>query len=340
MNPSGDPGTPMAVAIRGSGIAASACAYLLKEAGLRVAMDAARRPPLPSMMLSETALTLMRDLFGRPDLLADAPRVRRRLVAWGGEPVMVPHDAALASESLVHRALAVQADDGAMGAPDFSIRSAPPLPAGELHMFGERHAIAARARLRDSARHEESRIEAVEAGWLFLVPAEGEEGWLLCVGGSIDALLGQSRLIAPVVEPIDGPSQAFPAAPRLHLPLVGGDWLACGTAAMGFDPICGDGAAQSVRQAILASAVVCAIVEGGDRDALLSHYQAMLIATMRRHLLLSAQFYANGGQSDWWRAQHRALMQGHGWCTGLLAKFPEPQFVLQGLRLVPRRAAA
>jgi hypothetical protein len=73
---------------------------------------------------------------------------------------------------------------------------------------------------------------------------------------------------------------------------------------------------------------------------LLGHYQAMLIAAMRRHLLLCAQFYADGGRGDWWRTQHEALMQGHRWCTGLLAKLPEPQYALHGLRLVPRRVAA
>lgn len=227
-----------------------------------------------------------------------------------------------------------------MAAPDFTIHAAPPLPMGELHVFGERHAVAARVRLRDPACREEGRVEAVESGWLFLVPADGEEGWLLGVGGEIDALLAQSRLIAPVVDPIGGSSRPFSAAPRLHLPLVGDDWLACGTAAIGFDPICGDGTAQSVREAILASAVLMGIAEGGDRAALLGHYHAMLIAAMRRHLLLCAQFYADGGRGDWWRTQHEALMQGHHWCTGLLATLPEPQYALHGLRLVPRREAA
>ncbi len=61
---------------------------------------------------------------------------------------------------------------------------------------------------------------------------------------------------------------------------------------------------------------------------------------MRRHLALCAQFYASGGTGDWWRAQHDALMDGHRWCTGLLAKMPEPAFVLDGFRLVPRQQAA
>ena len=33
-------------------------------------------------------------------------------------------------------------------------------------------------------------------------------------------------------------------------------WLACGTAAMAFDPLCGDGTAHAIREAILASAVI------------------------------------------------------------------------------------
>jgi len=329
----------MAVAIRGSGMAANACAHLLKGAGLRVGQEPAYRPAVPSLLLSEAALALMRDLFARPDLFANAPRVRRRLVAWGGAPVMVPHEAVLASDALVQAALAVS-NDAPMAAPGFTIYAAPPLPVGELHVFGERDAVAARVRLRDAACREEGRVEAVESGWLFLVPADGDEGWLLGVGGAIDALLAQSRLIAPVVDPIGGSSRPFRAAPRLHLPLVGDDWLACGTAAIGFDPICGDGTAQSVREAILASAVLTGIAQGGDRGALLSHYQAMLIAAMRRHLLLCAQFYADGGQGDWWRTQHEALMQGHHWCTGLLATLPEPQYALHGLRLVPRGMAA
>jgi len=47
--------------------------------------------------------------------------------------------------------------------------------------------------------------------------------------------------------------------------LRGPDWLACGTAAVAFDPICGDGTAQAMREAILGCAVITAIGEGGDR---------------------------------------------------------------------------
>jgi len=294
---------------------------------------------VPSLLLSEAALALMRDLFALPDLFADAPRVRRRLVVWGGAPVMVPHEAVLASEERVQAALGVS-EETPMAAPDFTIHAAPPLPMGELHVFGERHAVAARVRLRDPVCRAEGRVEAVESGWLFLVPADEEEGWLLGVGSEIDALLAQSRLIAPVVDPIGGSSRPFLAAPRLHLPLVGDDWLACGTAAIGFDPICGDGTAQAVREAILASAAITAMRDGEDAAAVRLHYESMLIAAMRRHLKLCGDFYLSGGQGPWWQAQFAALKTGHEQCTRRLAVTPEPRYALQGFNLIPRRIAA
>lgn len=327
------------IAILGGGIAAKGCGHILAGAGFRVAIEDRSRPSVPTIMLSDPALRLIRSVFDRPDLFADRPRVTRRIVAWGGRPVALPHDAALASEAEVQAALpAVKAP--AAGPPDFTVHAAPPVPLGDMHIFGDRHAVAAQVDLRHPASAAEARIEAVAGGWLYLVPAGAGKGWLLAVGGSIDILLGQSALIAPVVDAAGASSAPFAAAPRLHLPLHGDDWLACGSAALGFDPICGDGMAQSVREAILAAAVIVGIAEGGDRAALLTHYRSMLIAAIRRHLLLCAQFYANGGQGDWWRAQHDALMEGHHRCTAWLAKLPEPRFLLDGFRLLPRQAAA
>ena len=166
-----------------------------------------------------------------------------------------------------------------------------------------------------------------------------DAGWLLAIGDAPDTLLAESRSIAPHVS-IAGPAARFDAAPRMAPRLGGADWLACGSAALGFDPVCGDGVAQSAREGILAAAVIAAIAEGGDRAALIGHYEAMLIAAMRRHLQLCMPFYATGGTSDWWRAQHAALVAGHAHCTRLLARRPEPRFVLDGFRLVPRAVAA
>ena len=70
------------VVIRGEGVAASCCAYLLVQAGCRVNREHAHRARLPAVMLSDNALQLIRDVFGRSDLFRDAVRIRRRVVAW------------------------------------------------------------------------------------------------------------------------------------------------------------------------------------------------------------------------------------------------------------------
>ena len=79
---------------------------------------------------------------------------------------------------------------------------------------------------------------------------------------------------------------------RTHFsPLGANSWLACGTAAMAFDPICGDGTAHAIREAILAAAVIRALANGGPADELLAHYEARLTAGFHRHLTLCRQFY-------------------------------------------------
>ena len=122
--------------------------------------------------------------------------------------------------------------------------------------------------------------------------------------------------------------------------LRGPGWVACGAAAMTFDPICGDGTAQAVREAILATATVSALANGGDPAKLLEHYDSILIAAMRRHLALCADFYRSGGDSAWWRGELETLVEGHRWCTERLMTAAEPRFELQGFDLVPRQLAS
>ncbi|WP_197422458.1 hypothetical protein, partial [Phenylobacterium sp. CCH9-H3] len=150
----------------------------------------------------------------------------------------------------------------------------------------------------------------------------------------------RSRRVAPRIEGVGRISAGFETSPRMLTSLQGPDWLACGSAAIAFDPICGDGTAQSVREAILASAVIGAIGEGGDPVALRVHFESMMVAAIRRHLRLCAQFYASGGDGAWWRAQLTGLAEGFDWCTARLARTPEPRFELHDFRLVAREAAA
>jgi len=331
----------LAVAVRGEGLAANCCAQLLARAGVAVARSARPRRPVPAILLSDAALALVRSVLDRPELFSDRPRVTRRVVAWGSdEAVTLPHGAAVVSEGDLEAALA-QTDATPPSAPaTMTIHAGPPFPEPDLRRFGSRRTSTTEVRLLDAADRDACWVEALGEGWLFLTPADNDTAWLLAVGAPAQDLLEASRLIAPRIAPVGDPSADFDTSPRMLARLRGPDWLACGTAAVAFDPICGDGTAQAMREAILGCAVITAIGEGGDREAVLGHYEAMLTAAMRRHLRLCAQFYASGGQGDWWRAQMAGLAEGFDWCTRRLAREPEPRFELHGFRLAARETVS
>jgi hypothetical protein len=330
------------VLIRGDGIAAACCAHLLRKAGIAVRIAAQDRPKVPALLVSEPALALMRDVFERPGLLADQPRVRRRVVAWGeGPPASLPHGGIAVAETDLLDALRTTDDLDDAGPADFVIHAAGTPPAGaERRRFGGRMASSAQVRLRNPVDVDACWIESADDGWLFLVPGADDTAWLLTVGGSCDALLARSRLIAPRVQLAEAAAGSFDASPRLVTPSSGEGWLVCGATAIGFDPICGDGTAQAVRAAILAAAVVVGIAEGGDRKALLKHYDLALTASVRRHLMLCGDFYRSGGDGPWWQGALDELHAGHRWCTSRLAHAGDPAYELQGFRLKARDFAA
>jgi flavin-dependent dehydrogenase len=187
--------------------------------------------------------------------------------------------------------------------------------------------------LKDSVDSETCWIESLEEGWLFLIPNGPESAWLLSVGAPADSLLGHSRLISERITSSSGASREFPACPRIMSPLCGPEWLACGTAAMAFDPICGDGTANAVREAILASAVTRAIGAGGNVTELLAHYETRLIAGFYRHLLLCRQFYESGHKGLWWESELKALDRGLEWCARKAGAARQFRYQLNGFEL-------
>jgi hypothetical protein len=297
-------------------------------------------------MLSDKALALIRDVFGQPTLFSRQPRIHRRHVMWGNSatPRSLDHSAVVVSEQHLLECLEgagsdpVAADDIGT-APDFTVYTSKPLPSiAAEQRFGSRRAVATRVELNDASDLSACWIESLENGWLFLIPNAPESTWLLAVGAPLDALLAGSRIIAPRVTLLDGRSGEFSSCPRILSPLCGNGWLACGTLAMGFDPICGDGVAHAVREAILASAVISATAAGGDAPSLLAHYEAVLTAGMRRHLALCAQFYQAGGSGPWWQTELESLEEGFRWCTSKLADATEPRYQLNGFELIPRES--
>jgi hypothetical protein len=252
------------VTIRGDSVAAYCCAFLLGKAGFSVELAPADRPKLPAIMLGDRAIALIRDILEQPGLLAEAPRIRRRVVAWGSAaaPADLEHSAVVVSEATLLEALRPRV--ASEGVRDFAwdILSTRPLPTLSIeHCFGSRTASVVSATLRSTSDHSACWIESLEEGWLFLTP-----GWLLAVGAPVDTLLATSRVVAHEVIECGAEDGTFPASPRIAFPLCAPGWLACGSAAMAFDPICGDGTAHAMREAILAAAVIRALENRGSAE--------------------------------------------------------------------------
>jgi hypothetical protein len=285
--------------ILGDGVSACCIAHVLG-----VGIEAVQRPRVPALIVSEATQRLISGVFGRNDIFAGLPRIVQRVVAWGGEPVAVPHSGVVMSEEELVTGLR---PGGRTVDIAWTIRSS---GGGEQQHFGTRVATASPVVIQGDPHT--FWIESLEAGWLFLLP-----GWLLAVGGDVDEMLAASHLIAPRIAERSAAGPAWPAHPRIAASLCGEGWLACGTAAMAFDPICGDGVGNAVREGILAGAVVRS---SDDPAALRQHYTARLTAAFRRHLELCREYYRTGGNSPWWRAELAALERGISWCG------PDPEF--------------
>jgi hypothetical protein len=320
--------------VRGDGVAAYCAAHLLQKARLRVVLEPAERPTLPAIVLSDQALALVRDVFAQPRLFEDRPRITRRVIAWGpgAEPVAVRHSARVVSEDELLQAIRPVASSSGEG--DWLILATRPLPVPAMeHRFGSRRASIVRVTLRGEAKTTTCWIESLDEGWLFLIPNPPEHGWLLAIGAAPEVLASVSRLVARQIAAWGNPSSDIPSYVRIAEPLGGPGWLACGTAAMTFDPICGDGAAHAIREAILAVAVVRAALGGGDVPALLAHYEARLTAACRRHLALCRGFYQSGGTGPQWRVECDAIDRGIRWCDARLASRVEFRYRLRGFEL-------
>ena len=63
-------------------------------------MEPSSRPKVPALMLSDASQSLICDVFEQRDLFHDAPRVEKRVVAWGtdGKALPLPHSAVIISE--------------------------------------------------------------------------------------------------------------------------------------------------------------------------------------------------------------------------------------------------
>ncbi|MBV9772219.1 MAG: hypothetical protein JOZ32_21785 [Bryobacterales bacterium] len=303
----------------------------MNKAGFRIDVEHLDRPRLPVILLGDQALALIREIFDRPGLFHNAPRIRRRVAAWGHEakPVSLEHSAVMVSEQMLLDAIRPSVGGAGHRDATWTILATRPLPElTDQHAFGSRSASVAPVTLQATSPVETCWIESLDEGWLFLTP-----DWLLSVGASADVLLAQSRVVVSQIADFRPSQGTFPAYARITWPLAGAGWLACGSAAMAFDPICGDGTAHAIREAILASAVLRGIANGGSTQELLSHYQMRLTAGFQRHLMLCRQFYESGGRARFWRSELAAIDRGIEWCGNQMARHTGFRYQLRGFEL-------
>ena len=102
----------------------------------------------------------------------------------------------------------------------------------------------------------------------------------------------------------------------------------------GFDPLCGEGAGNAAREAILGSAVIRANTHGEAWEC----YCVITIhrgcwASSLRHLSVCRSFYASGHAGPWWDQELEMLDRGIEWVRGHSAD--HSRYRLNGFDLEP-----
>jgi hypothetical protein len=300
----------------------------------------AGRPKLSAVLMGEATQSLLIDLFMDQKLFQGLPRIRKRVVAWGpgSQAIVLPHSALVISEHdllerLWSRVQKPSEEPGDTAAWEI-ISSRRENPGRDERRFGSRSAFVSNVQLKTAADRESCWAESLDDGWLFLFPVHGASACLISVGGPAPSLIAQSRLIADQVEAPITSAAEFPAYPRILSELCGSGWLACGTAAVAFDPLCGEGVANAVREAILASAVIRAALQGSDVESLLAHYNSRLMSGFLRHLQMCHHYYSTGGTGPFWSSELQLLQVGIEWLSERLHPHPSPRYRLVGFELV------
>ena len=337
------------ILLEGDGIAAVCIARLLADAGVGCVWQPNGRPKLAAILLGEQTQHLLRELFpaddAHPDDLFNSfLQINRRIVLWGEAPgpLELPHSGVVAPEAellqrLWQRVPALEKSDGTRR--DGLVWRIQTFRTGVSdrpeQVFGHRVACFATVELRARSAPDACWVESVASGWLFLLPLGGGTATLIAVGDSVESLLAKSRLAAEQVACIVDRSTPMPAFPRLTDTLSDSDVITCGGAAMSFDPLCGEGAGNAVREAFLAASVVRASIAGNSREALAEHYADRLRRGFLRHLQLCLQFYTTGGSGDFWKGESALLRTGIEALQLVLEKQPRMRFRLVDRDLMP-----
>ncbi len=326
---------------------ASVCtARLLTDAGVPCVLDLNCRPKLAAILLSAQTEHLLRGLFpatenGQEDIFSGFARVTRRIVGWGGDRVEadLPHQGMVAPEGELLRRLwrrvpSLPICDGSRSESWRIESSREGIDSAQERCIGSRNAWIASVDLSTEAELEACWVEAVQDGWLFMLSRGEGRATLIAAGDTVENLLLQSRLVARRVAKWVRQSGSIPIHPRLRQGMARDRSIYCGAAAMSFDPLCGEGAGNAIREAFLVAAVVRAEIGGADRERLTAHYDTRLRQGFLRHLQTCLPFYETGGMSRSWKDSCDELRAGIEDLLLELASAPRPFFRLVDRDLV------
>jgi hypothetical protein len=306
---------------------------------MRVFADLPGRGGSPTLMLSDQTQHLFADVFGSAFMCEGAVKINKRLVRWGAnqETVTLPHSGLVVSEAALLARLwpALPLQSGQASEPNHwsVISTKKDLPAVSEYKFGARIALTNSVELSVAASRDACWVEATASGWLFLIPCGDGRGSLISVGASAAALLAESRLVVDQITGVLESTGSFPAYPRIVTPLCADGWIACGTAAIAFDPIAGEGAGNAMREGILAAAVIRSAAQGLPAADLLAHYSSRLVGGFLRHLQACCQFYTTGGSGSWWQTEVELMKPGIALLQKEMVSNPTSLFKLVGFEL-------
>lgn len=307
------------VTITGSGLAELTCAWLLAGRGHRVRQEAdAPASGARPLLLTGPTLDLLRSLWG-DGLLGGTHLLRHRQVSWGtgepstrfAQPASVVDGAVLADRMRERLAQAVTVS----AAPArWVVTARGPNDPGGQRQVGRRQLLAGNALLRPGVDERCALLGTTALGWLQLTPlGRGDclvqamvPGPAEDAAGLLARLLAESEL-GGVLRRAPDTAVAVPAAPRLHrtpasppgAPNLTGR-LTVGAGAIRYDPLSGTGAAQALRTAVLAAAVIDAEAAGTPATALCAHYTVRLNTAFREHLRTCVELYGTAFTSALW----------------------------------------
>lgn len=302
------------VTIFGDGIAGLSAARMFCDMGVCVSI-AATSPPSPRRVaLNEASLFLLDRIWGA-DLVRTASHhvLERRILVWGTEePLVLDDRAAVVGTDALIAAMTRAANGNArlarsvgQAAGDCDIVAAGMAPHDRILSGGARMAVQADAILAKSADRHAMLVEAVEQGWLIVLPVGESKATVMGVTAGnapcLKRLLAQSRYARLAVAEIAEPSRPSSAAPCLYVPPCDPAAMHVGGSALRLDPISGDGIASALRSAHLAVLLFMEGLnapDGGFPDTL---YQRRLARAMRAHLGGIARLYGTAPLAGAWQ---------------------------------------